>query len=345
MFSSFVQIERAPVVILADALLMGDEHGFPIVGDAHIRQTRTDAQRRNSLALSTVTSKYSIVIRDTMIGHYFHFVESLLVLFAAQREFFPATNLERIYVGTLQWNNPRQANVQRELLALLFPNAEIVTDLGPEPIMVETLLYVDRRLTQSALNKMIEPVLPMVTKWASDLRSVVWEALRIIPRPAAANHERSKVLYVVRKPPRSLTPEVERMVIDLILPEAEIATIDFAGMQWVDQVRAAADCDVMLGVHGNGLTNLLWLPRHATVIEMFPEGVHHYDYQMLSEAMDLDYFGIEGSKIFRPLSRQGAAYGHNGEVNKPISSFQPHELSLALRSHKRRLSHLTSLGS
>ncbi len=48
-----------------------------------------------------------------------------------------------------------------------------------------------------------------------------------------------------------------------------------------DQIRLAARTTIMLGVHGNGLTHLLWMkptPR-ATVIEFFfPQGFAH-DYE------------------------------------------------------------------
>jgi hypothetical protein len=48
-----------------------------------------------------------------------------------------------------------------------------------------------------------------------------------------------------------------------------------------EQIRLAARTTIMMGVHGNGLTHLLWMkptPR-ATVIEFFyPQGFAH-DYE------------------------------------------------------------------
>ena len=39
------------------------------------------------------------------------------------------------------------------------------------------------------------------------------------------------------------------------------------------------------------------------VIELFPEGKYQYDYQMLAEALGLNYFGISGHNVYRPFSR------------------------------------------
>jgi hypothetical protein len=84
----------------------------------------------------------------------------------------------------------------------------------------------------------------------------------------------------------------------------------------------------MVGIHGNGLTNLLWLPPHAHVIEIFPADTHHYDYQVMCEVMGLSYFGLAGKNIFREYSRFGPAYGHGDEINKTVSLPSEELLSL-----------------
>lgn len=55
----------------------------------------------------------------------------------------------------------------------------------------------------------------------------------------------------------------------------------------------------MIGVHGNGLTNLLFLkptPR-STVIEFFyPEGFAH-DYEYTTRALGMVHYGFWGSRL------------------------------------------------
>ena len=61
-----------------------------------------------------------------------------------------------------------------------------------------------------------------------------------------------------------------------------INRLSFDYMPLKEQIVTVANTDILIGVHGNGLTNLLWLPDHGATIEMFGN-YHHYDYQILSE--------------------------------------------------------------
>jgi len=49
---------------------------------------------------------------------------------------------------------------------------------------------------------------------------------------------------------------------------------------------------VLLGVHGNGLTHLLWLPPSSAVIELFPAKVFQRDYQTAAAALGHNYTAI-----------------------------------------------------
>ena len=321
--------DGSPVAFLKRAVIEADALGLPSVPEHRIREARLDADSSRAAGVAEA-SVLSVVIRDSMFRHYFHFIETLLILFATQHEYFSAARVEKIYFGALDWNNAAHADVQRHLLGILFPDAEIVTDLGIVSIPVEHLIYIDRQLGHTIVNKMIDPVLFLVSKWGPALRAKIYAALGIESRAGPAGRMASRSLYVPRQPPRTMTPDVEHRVLQRLAIKAEVSTIEFAGMSWADQVRAAAQHDLMLGVHGNGLTNLLWLPPHAMVIELFPEGVHHYDYQVLSEVMHLDYFGLEADRIFRPFSRYGAPYSHNSEANRPVARLSSDALELAL---------------
>lgn len=56
----------------------------------------------------------------------------------------------------------------------------------------------------------------------------------------------------------------------------------------------------MLGVHGNGLTALLWMKpsMRSTVFEFFyPEGFAH-DYEYTARAMGIEHYGFWGDHYF-----------------------------------------------
>jgi EGF domain-specific O-GlcNAc transferase len=60
-------------------------------------------------------------------------------------------------------------------------------------------------------------------------------------------------------------------------PEANITAVDFAQLTLRDQVRLATETDVLVGIHGAGLTHSLWLNPKAAVVEfkppLFPGGL------------------------------------------------------------------------
>jgi hypothetical protein len=57
----------------------------------------------------------------------------------------------------------------------------------------------------------------------------------------------------------------------------------------------------------------------SLVLEFFPDGAHHYDYQFFAELCGLAYFGFEGANVFPALGRFSAPYGHGAGTNKPVA--------------------------
>lgn len=53
-------------------------------------------------------------------------------------------------------------------------------------------------------------------------------------------------------------------------PDAEIRTADFATLTLREQIRIAAESDVLVGVHGAGLTHVLWMRPGTKLVEIIP---------------------------------------------------------------------------
>ncbi|KAJ9108971.1 hypothetical protein QFC21_000294 [Naganishia friedmannii] len=85
-----------------------------------------------------------------------------------------------------------------------------------------------------------------------------------------------------------------------------------------EQIRLSARTTIMLGVHGNGLTHLLWMkptPR-ATVIEFFfPQGFAH-DYEFTSRALGVTHYGFWGSEYFTHPDTPKVAYPEGFQGNE-----------------------------
>jgi len=270
------------------------------------------------------TPTVDVVIREpNYIRHYFHFVELSVTLITVLSTYMPETRIGRIYFGRQVWNNDAQNFVQRDIVQALF-NPQKIVEGSP-----------DGEDTFSKLVVLLEDRCgPIDAHYNKYFASAISQSRRVFPEfksKAIAfsatddSNVRSEgadaTLYVKRGPPRTFSPELEIQFLQKFRDYGfELVAIDFSKMTWAEQVKATSRARLLVGIHGNGLTNCLWMPAGATVIEIFPPGAHHYDYQMLSEVAELNYFGIEARAqnpfIFTSGSRFGSPYGL---VNEPIT--------------------------
>lgn len=80
----------------------------------------------------------------------------------------------------------------------------------------------------------------------------------------------------------------------------EINIVNAEDMTRLEQIQLAAKTTIMMGVHGNGLTSLIWMkpsPR-STVMEFFyPEGFAH-DYEYTTRALGMVHYGFWNRSTF-----------------------------------------------
>ena len=71
---------------------------------------------------------------------------------------------------------------------------------------------------------------------------------------------------------RALSDEAACLAALAALPGVDARTVDLAALSIEAQIELATRTDLLAGVHGAGLTHLLWLPPHAAVLEIDPTG-------------------------------------------------------------------------
>jgi hypothetical protein len=81
--------------------------------------------------------------------------------------------------------------------------------------------------------------------------------------------------------------------------------IDFRQLHMEDytplqQIKIASECDMLIGVHGNGLTHALWMQPRRYVIEFFWKFRYQYDYATTAQLLDHSYLGIYNGKVVDP---------------------------------------------
>ena len=269
---------------------------------------------------------YTAIMTDGGVFHYFHLMEAIIWLRTVQHAYLGGLRPERI-IFSLPWDNPKQNHVQRAVLAALYPGVPIGDPGWPWPEQFDNVLIYDRSWAETRLNKILEPCLgfakPHVMGMAPQVRRLVGAF--------EGRTERPRILYVRRPPPRCFTTEAEHALLACLQTHGDVTTIDFAALPWDQQVRVVAAHDVLVGVHGNGLTNALWMRPGSLVLEFFPEGARHYDYQFFAELCGVNYFGFEGmSKTYAAGTRTGEPYGHGEGTNKALPQLPLAELRRVL---------------
>ncbi|XP_019704773.1 alpha-1,3-arabinosyltransferase XAT3 isoform X1 [Elaeis guineensis] len=144
--------------------------------------------------------------------------------------------------------------------------------------------------------------------------------------------KKPRLLIISRKWTRSFTnaQEIVQMAeglsFEVVVAEANSSS------SLVDFAQLVNSCDVMMGVHGAGLTNLVFLPTNATVIQVVPlgglEGIAWADFGVPSLDMKLRYLQYAISEEESTLIEQ---YPRDHAVFKDPTSIQ-NQGWLALRS-------------
>ncbi len=256
------------------------------------------------------------VIKDPMARHYVHCLEDIIWIYAIQQEFFPQKSIETLFFEGVDAHDLGPGSSQGQILDALFGETDILPAARCQGTHVRHAVVIERAQDRSPINKFCEPSLGFSWKWVPRMQTDILDGFGLRRREGGAT---PRIVYAKQEPPRHLLPEIEETLLLLLARYGEITPVDLASKPLREQMAIAAGTDIMIAPYGHALTNALWLPPGALVIEIFPPGVHHYDHQILCEMLGARYFGLEGEIIHRDGGRYGPPYGHEPErVNVPI---------------------------
>ncbi|KAI5990714.1 hypothetical protein EDC04DRAFT_1370076, partial [Pisolithus marmoratus] len=97
----------------------------------------------------------------------------------------------------------------------------------------------------------------------------------------------------------------------------EVNIVSMDKLSRVEQIRLAARTTIMMGVHGNGLTSLVWMkptPR-STVIEFFYPGGFAHDYEYTARSLGMMYYGVWDNTTFTSAELPHVAYPEGFQGN------------------------------
>jgi protein O-GlcNAc transferase len=101
-------------------------------------------------------------------------------------------------------------------------------------------------------------------------------------------------------------------------PHVTVQMIDFASIPFQEQLRIVQGSDILVGVHGAGLTHGIFLPSGSVMVEILPPGLNHKGFRNLASLLGHFYFSGHATKPAKTLKRDD---WHNSDVNLEHDKF------------------------
>lgn len=254
---------------------------------------------------------------STDARHLYHAVELLVPLFGWLNEFFPGRKVDIVVVPADMYNE----RILGSLLRAVFPEASIVLHgevhlrdaLVADPTKRPHRDWTPVEVNMGNASFLIRSV-HVSSEWFPLFQGRVLSAFGVTHKARPRSAQEVQALYIYREQSvRELAWEIieEMKALFLSAHGVHLQTVVLDSLSLGEQVELFAHTDLVIGVHGNGLTNLIWMPDHGGVFELFPADFHFYFFQMLAEASGHHFCGIqEGNPHpYKRWSRRDDAYG------------------------------------
>ena len=165
------------------------------------------------------------------------------------------------------------------------------------------------------LDERVIPLPPVESTWTvnrsacqPDSRFPLWTNYTAFPRDMWHNEldrllpisdEAPSICYIDRQnTQRHLPPGDHRWLVDYLqglpLPFQHLHMEDLSPFA---QFTAARSCRLLVGVHGNGLSHMIWMPPRSTVVEFFYGQQFRYDYATLAQLMGHTYLAMRKGRV------------------------------------------------
>lgn len=132
-----------------------------------------------------------------------------------------------------------------------------------------------------------------ITKWAQEKDPLVFERMKKMvvesstDYSALMNKKKHELVYISRQGrgrslPKSSHVALMKMLEQDMQDKINTKLIQMESYSPEEQTQICSNADIIIGGHGNGLTNALWMPKGGFVIEMFNAGACIFDYRWIA---------------------------------------------------------------
>ncbi len=112
---------------------------------------------------------------------------------------------------------------------------------------------------------------------------------KILDQQATKNNDRHRKVYISRAKAKIRKIENEEALIPM-LKDVGFEVFYLENLQWEGQVELLASANVLLSLHGAGLTNMMWMPLGSQVIELRMKGsFEQWAYYEMAASFDHQY--------------------------------------------------------
>jgi protein O-GlcNAc transferase len=97
--------------------------------------------------------------------------------------------------------------------------------------------------------------------------------------------------FIDRKEKRLLVNKEEYIsILKSKFPAVKIELVDFAAFSFTEQLKIVRRTDILVGVHGAGLTHGMFMPPGSTMVEILPSGVAHKGFRNMAKLLGHNHF-------------------------------------------------------
>lgn len=105
------------------------------------------------------------------------------------------------------------------------------------------------------------------------------------------------VTFVERKGARELVDQAAHIeALRAAVPHMKLDVVDFAAVPFREQIEIAHRTDVLLGVHGAGLTHAMFMKPGSVLVEVLPADFAHKGFRNLAQMLGHRYFRTHAQK-------------------------------------------------
>ncbi|KAH7098300.1 hypothetical protein BKA62DRAFT_713673 [Auriculariales sp. MPI-PUGE-AT-0066] len=149
--------------------------------------------------------------------------------------------------------------------------------------------------------------LPGSPHWWATMRANVVEFAGVFPADDDAAYKKGVITYISRQGwGRRMLREADHLALVAELEKLhteygyEVNIVSMDKLTREKQMRLAARTTIMMGVHGNGLTALLWMKpsQRSTVMEFFYPDGFAFDYEWTTRVLGMTHYGFWNNETF-----------------------------------------------